>query len=495
MRRSGQVVLVGDSPPLGLVFSVDVDAPSDLAFNDDRADALLTIRARSAGSAPYGATAAEVLIMDRSLSMVSQGKLNEAKRAMCAAVDSLRDGTYLGIVAGHHEAEVIYPATGGLARVDAEARAAAKNRIMNQLPEGGTAIGTWLTCADRLFASVAARDCVRHAVLYTDGKDEHETPEELGEALAACADHFVCDARGLGDDWHFPELLRITEALHGDARAVVTTSELTQDFTRLMENARRMVVPRVYLGLDLSDKFRLDFVRQALPLEADLTAQQQRHDGDIHIPLGAWSPEERQYHLSLRFDPEKLPVEDEVRAARITLRAERPDATREPCADTEALLIRRRATPDFATSQPASLTRAENIHDLAIAMRACATAAQEGRWGEADQELLIALNLAVVLRDDERLALLRDCSTTGPDGRPQVQRGLSSGKIQSLGLESARTGSVNAASVHAPAPDGAPQRRECPVCHAVTHAPQVRVCEECGHRFDGPTDDVPADVR
>ncbi|MEJ8670947.1 VWA domain-containing protein [Streptomyces sp. MS1.AVA.1] len=168
---------------MGLSFALEVDAPSDLAHDEQRADALVTVTARSAADGEANALpdrpGAEILIMDRSLSM-SGRKLDEAKRALCAAIDTLRDGTHLGIVAGHHKAEVIFPATGGLARVDALTREDAKLRVIGQFAEGGTAIGQWLTCAQHLFTSVAAPGTVRHAVLYTDGKDEHETPEQLG---------------------------------------------------------------------------------------------------------------------------------------------------------------------------------------------------------------------------------------------------------------------------------------------------------------------------
>ncbi|WP_157876378.1 VWA domain-containing protein, partial [Streptomyces sp. Root264] len=242
-----------------------MDAPADLAHDETRADALVTVRARPAAGPATPTQSAEVLIMDRSLSMAGHGKLDEAKRAMCAAVDALRDGTLLGVVAGHHEAEVVFPATGGLASVDADTRQEAKSRIIGQPAEGGTAIGRWLACADRLFASVPSPGVVRHAVLYTDGKDEHETPEELDGVLETCTDRFVCDARGLGEDWNYAELLRITQALHGSAEAVVNASDLAQDFTRTMRQAQRVVVPRVYLGLRLNSRFRLGFVRQTRP--------------------------------------------------------------------------------------------------------------------------------------------------------------------------------------------------------------------------------------
>ncbi|RXS84876.1 VWA domain-containing protein [Streptomyces sp. TM32] len=496
------MVLVGDMTPLGLSFDIEMDATWDLAFDDEQVDALLTIRASPAADAPSPTPIAEILIMDRSLSMAGLGKLSEAKRAMCAAIDTLQDGTYLGIIAGHHEAEVIYPDTGGLARVDAAAKAAAKRRVMGQLPGGGTAIGTWLTRAKELFDALPARDTVRHALLYTDGKDEYESAEKLDSALAECTDQFVCDARGLGNDWNYTELLRITQALHGKAEAVVTISDLTRDFTHLIEEDHSIVVPRVYLGLLLGERFRLGFVRQTVPVEADLTTQQQPHDDEIHIPLGAWAAEKRQYHLSLRFDPDKLPLDEQLSAARITVRAECPDATRTPCAAPKDLRVRRLATRDFPVRPPESLTQVENLRELGMAMRACADAQQSGRYEEADRELRLALELSQALGDTERLELLRAVSTTGPDGRTQVRRDASRGHIQQLGLRSTRT-AARGIDPFSPVPNGGPVQHRCPRCKATTTAREPQYCEECGHAFDSvaapaapddPHDESPGDT-
>ncbi|MDF3301968.1 VWA domain-containing protein [Streptomyces tropicalis] len=473
---------MGDGSPVGLGFAVDVDAPADLAHDETRADALVTIRARPAGGPAVQAEAAEILIMDRSLSMAGRGKLDEAKRAVCAAVDTLRDGTLLGIVAGNHRAEVVFPPEGGLARVDAAARDTAKALVAGQIAEGGTAIGQWLACAGRLFASAAGPGTVRHAVLYTDGKDEHEAPEELGAVLEACTDRFVCDARGLGDDWNYAELLRITEALHGGAEAVVTVSDLTGDFTRLMRQAQRIAVARVYLGLRLNGRFRLDFLRQTRPVEAELTARQHRDD-EIHVPLGSWSPDEaRQYQVSLRFDPASLTVDENLRAARLTVQAEGADGRRAPCSDTVPMVVRRRALPAFGIPRSANLTRVENERELGMAMRACADARQRGDTERADRELRLAIGLAEELGDAARLRLLRAVAVTGPDGRPRVRRDVSRGQMQRLGLESTRTAASPADVFPLPPGDGS-LAVSCPRCGTTAAVATARFCEQCGHRF------------
>ncbi|WP_030811943.1 VWA domain-containing protein [Streptomyces sp. NRRL F-2799] len=464
-----------------------MDSPSDLPHDERRADALITVTAHSpAGPVPQ-VQSAHVLIMDRSLSM-SRHKLDEAKRAMCAAIDTLRDGTLLGIVAGNHRAEVIFPPSGGLAVVDARSREDAKLRVVGQLPEGGTAIGQWLARARDLFASMESPGTVRHAVLYTDGKDEHETPEQLGEVLASCADRFICHARGLGDDWHHDELLRITQALHGTAEAVVTIADLTEDFTRLMREAQRVVVPRLYLGLRLNSRFRLAFVRQTRPVEADLTGRQ-LEDGETHVPLGSWPAESRQYQVSLRFEPDSLTVDELLRAARVTLHAEFPDGTRRPCSESAAMVVRRRATPGFGIARSPDLTRVENERELGMAMRACADARLRGDLDRADRELRLATGLAESLGDTARLRLLRAVATTGPDGRPRLRRDASRGQMLRIGVDSTKTVSRPVESRELPLRDtGLP--RVCPNCNTTAASPTAKFCEECGHPFGaaGPVD-------
>ncbi|TGN79862.1 VWA domain-containing protein [Streptomyces bauhiniae] len=464
-----------------------MDSPSDLAYDERRADALITVTAHAAAGPEPQVRSAQVLIMDRSLSM-SRHKLDEAKRAMCAAIDTLRDGTLLGIVAGNHQAEVIFPPTGGLAVVDARSREDAKLRVVGQLPEGGTAIGQWLDRARDLFASVESPGTVRHAVLYTDGKDEHETPEQLGEILAACADRFICHARGLGDDWHHDELLRITQALHGTAEAVVTIADLTEDFTRLMREAQRIVVPRLYLGLRLNSRFQLGFVRQTRPVEADLTGRQLA-DGETHVPLGSWPAESRQYQVSLRFEPESLTVDELLRAARLTLHAEFPDGTRRPCSESAAMVVRRRATPGFGIARSPDLTRVENERELGMAMRACVDAQLRGDLDRADRELRLATGLAESLGDTARLRLLRAVATTGPDGRPRLRRDASRGQMLRIGVDSTKTVSRPAESRELPLREtGLP--RVCPNCDTTATSPTAKFCEECGHPLGagGPVD-------
>ena len=71
------------------------------------------------------------------------------------------------------------PEDGWSTRASAATRAAAKRAVDGLRPNGGTAMGTWLAHVREIVGQHPG--ALTHAILLTDGKDEHETPEELGE--------------------------------------------------------------------------------------------------------------------------------------------------------------------------------------------------------------------------------------------------------------------------------------------------------------------------
>jgi hypothetical protein len=469
----------------GLVFSVTIDA-DHFAVDASSVAALITVEARAAGGAASAARAAEVFIMDQSRSMMSQHKIQEAQRAVCAAVDVLPEGTLFGIIAGNREAHV-FPEAGRLARADAATKADARRQVMDLQPAGGTRIGRWLVAAAELFASEPTPGIIRHAVLYSDGKNEHESRAELSDALNACTDRFVCDVRGVGDDWEYAELLRIAEGLHGDAAAVLDIANLADDFTQLMRQASRLVVPRSYLRLRLDARFSAASIAQVFPVQAALARHQDEHGGgtSVDVPLGAWEQETRRYELLLRFEPDSLPVNDEVRAAVVEVLAETPGGERERRADA-ALVVRRHGTPGFRTAKPASLTRLGQERDLAFTIRACVDAWLSNEFAEADAELDKAVRLAREL-NDVRLPLLLRVAAGLPGRGNRLRPDVTRGEMQRLGLDSRTTGlQPRAGQPQSADRDGAAAcvSRACRACGAATTAVELRYCESCGEPFD-----------
>lgn len=430
--------LVSGGAEARLDFSIQVDT-GQLGVDADRVESLITVQADPGGALSPAAPAAVILVMDMSLSMVGQNKFRRAQVAVCTAIDAIPDGAFFGIIAGNEKAARVFPPAGELATIDAGTREAAKRAVKRLLPSGGTKIGRWLTAVSELFAEATAAVGVRHAVLYSDGKNEHETREELDAAIAACAGRFVCDVRGLGDDWDYRELRHITDALQGDAVAVLDVRDLAADLTALMERVRRIIVPRAYLRLSPTSRFRIASIAQTHPVRVEVMQEELADGSAIDVPLGAWEEREvKRYHVSLRFDPSAVPIEQRLRAARVDLCVEEADGTRVSCADAPLTMLRN-AMPDSQTVLPDdSLTRIEDERLLGLAMQACVDAWILQKADEANKELNEAFRLARSL-GDVRLPLLKSVSAVAPGGTARLRANVTLGEMQELGLNATGT--------------------------------------------------------
>ncbi|MFB7515015.1 VWA domain-containing protein [Streptomyces sp. NPDC056144] len=305
-------------------FSVDVYQNEFLPEGGRDVSAIVTVTSTGGGTtgAVTGSAAGVVLMVDCSGSMdYPATKMRGAREATAAAVDTLRDGTHFAVVAGTHVAREVYPGNGRLAVADERTRAQAKEALRGLSAGGGTAIGTWLRLADRLLSS--ADLAIRHGVLLTDGRNEHETPEELRAALDACAGRFTCDARGVGTDWEVKEVTGIASALLGTADIVADPSGLAADFTAMMERTMGKGVADVMLRLWTPVGVEIGFVKQVAPTVEDLTdrrAEAGPRAGDY--PTGSWGDESRDYHVSVRVPQASLG--QEMLAARVSLLAPDP---------------------------------------------------------------------------------------------------------------------------------------------------------------------------
>ncbi|MEU2514986.1 vWA domain-containing protein [Streptomyces syringium] len=270
------------------------------------------------GVSPTAAPDAAVVIMvDSSGSMeYPPVKMRNARDATAAAIDTLRDGVAFAVVSGTHQAKEIYPGGGRLAVADATTRGQAKEALRKISASGGTAIGTWLRLADKLLASSDA--AIRHGILLTDGRNEHEGPKELLATLEACAGRFTCDARGVGTDWEVKEVTGIASALLGTADIVADPAGLAADFTGMMESVMGKEIADVSLRLWTPLGAEVRFVKQVAPTVEDLTGRRTEagpRAGDY--PTGSWGDESRDYHVCVRVPHAE--VGQEMLAARVSL--------------------------------------------------------------------------------------------------------------------------------------------------------------------------------
>jgi hypothetical protein len=312
-------------------FTVDIDHNPYLPVNGREVSAIVTVTADDTGDAvtpgPSAAAAggsAEIIIIDCSGSMdFPPAKMAEAKAATAAAVDVVRDGTWFAIVAGTSTTWPVYPTDGTMAIASDRTRTEARNALRGLRANGGTAIGRWLRLAGQIFQTSPAT--LRHAILLTDGKNQHESAEELAAAISACEGVFRCDCRGVGTDWQVAELRKISTALLGTVDIVVDPVGLAADFEEMMGAAMSKQLPDVLLRVWTPQQAEAKFVKQVAPAIDDLTGRGVATVAQAaDYPTGAWAPgESRDYHVGIEVKPAF--IGQQMLAARISLVAKAPD--------------------------------------------------------------------------------------------------------------------------------------------------------------------------
>jgi hypothetical protein len=300
-------------------FTLTIDQNKYLPEGGQEVHGIVTVEASGvpAVDTVRSTSAAEVIIIDTSGSMdYPRTKMSAAIRAAQTAVDSLRDGVHFAVVSGSARARMVYPSGEYLVPADARTRQEAKAALDQVRPAGGTAIGAWLNLADRLFAP--HQEGIRHAILLTDGKNQHESAEQLDANLAACAGHFVCDCRGVGTDWEVAELRKVASTMLGSVDIVASPNDLVSDFQAMTEAAMGKAVADVMLRVWTPQTARLRFVKQVAPTVEDLTGKRREagpRAGDY--PIGAWGAESRDYHVCVEVPPGG--IGQELRAAWVKL--------------------------------------------------------------------------------------------------------------------------------------------------------------------------------
>ncbi|HEY4020118.1 MAG TPA: VWA domain-containing protein [Pseudonocardiaceae bacterium] len=367
-------------------FRVDSYQNEYLPAGSRQVNAILTVTAEGTPSAqPAAGHAAVVIIVDCSTSMMyPREKIRAAKQATSVAIDTLREGTEFAVIAGTDHARLAFPTNGSMAIADAAGRAAAKRAVQALDANGGTAIGSWLTLANQVLAT---RSAIRHAILLTDGRNQHEQPDQLARAVAACQGNFVCDCRGVGTDWDVNELRGIASALLGSVDIVADPAGLETDFRAMTAAAMGKSLADVALRLWTPQGATVRFVKQVAPTVVDLTDRRVA-TGPQHgdYPTGSWGAESRDYHVCVEVNPGQSG--DVMLAARASL-----------VADDEVLaqgLVKAVWTDDEALSTRIS---AEVAHytgqaELAQAIQEGMAARRDGDLDRATSRLGRALALA-----------------------------------------------------------------------------------------------------
>jgi len=302
-------------------FSAEVYQNEFLPDGGTDVHAVVTVTCTGAGTAGQEGQgdAAEIVIVDTSGSM-GEVNIRAAQQAAAAAIDQIIDGTWFAVIAGTHEARMAFPAGRselGMVLMDPVSREAAKRAVSSFRADGGTAMGTWLTMASRVFATVPSL-AQKHAILLTDGENQHETPEQLTTAIEAARGQFQCDCRGVGSAWQVAEVRRIAQALMGTVDIIPTGDQMASTFEQLMRQSMGRGVASATLRVWAPQGANVLFVRQVSPTVEDLTSRRQ----DLNpltgaFATGSWGDESRDYHVAIRLAAKG--IGQEQLAARVQL--------------------------------------------------------------------------------------------------------------------------------------------------------------------------------
>jgi hypothetical protein len=321
--------------------------------------------------------------------------------AATAALQEITDGTWFAVVAGNHVGTQVFPMarTASMVRMDAASRQAAIAAVQLFRADGGTAMGTWLTAARAIFSTVpqATR---RHAILLTDGANEHESPEQLTAAIVAATGVFQCDCRGVGDRWQVDEVRRIASALLGTVDLIPAPEHMAAEFAAMMRDSMARGVAAADLRVWAPQGAQVLFVKQVSPTLEDLTNRRREVNALTGAyPTGAWSDEVRDYHVAVRLPARS--VGQEQLAARVQLalgeNVVAQSLVKAKWSNDDALTTR--ISPEVA----AYTGRAE----LAAAIQDGLAAKAAGRDDEATSKLGRAVQLATAAGDDEMTSRLK----------------------------------------------------------------------------------------
>ncbi|GAA2232872.1 MULTISPECIES: vWA domain-containing protein [Kitasatospora] len=426
-------------------FSVDIFQNEYLADGAREVNAIVTVTATgTAAGLPStdgarGADSAVVIMVDCSGSMdYPPTKMRNAREATAVAIDALRDGVAFAVVKGTHEAVEVYPGEGRLAVAGQATREQAKQALRKLNPAGGTAIGTWLSLADRLFET-RPDIAIRHGILLTDGRNEHEKPRELQRVLDEVTGRFTVDCRGVGTDWEIDELRRISSALLGTVDIVAEPSGLAEDFRSMMEKTMGKQVADVALRLWTPANAVVKYVKQVAPTVEDLTGRRAEagpRAGDY--PTGSWGDESRDYHVCVEVP--NAPVGNEMLAARISLVLPRPDGNSEVLSQG---LVRAIWTDDLVSSTRISpqVAHYTGQAELSAAVQEGMAAHRAGDVDRATAKLGIAVRLAHETGNEGTFKLLQKVVDVvdAKEGTVRFRKNVSEADSMTLETRSTKT--------------------------------------------------------
>ena len=397
-------------------------------------NAIVRVGVQDAGTAVASGQAGEIIMVDVSGSM-GQTNMRAAQLAAMVAIDTIPDGTYFAVIAGAHSAFLAYPRVRrgqAMVPMNPQTRNAAKQAIARFQSGGGTAIGSWLRLALRIFASMGDLITNRHALLLTDGENRDETPQQFHDSIRSCIGVFQCDCRGVGTDWIVSEVRKISQALLGSLDIIPHPRLMADEFARIMQASAARGIADAWLRVWAPQGSQVLFIRQVSPTVEDLTRRGRPVNAlTQEFPTGAWADEERDYHIAVRL-PAKSAGQEQL-AARVQLVVNNQPQTQG--------LVKAAWSDDTTLTAPINheVAHYTGQTELAAAIQEGLAAKSAGDLATATTRLGRAVQLAEQTGNEEATARLRKIVDVQDAATGRVRLKASVDKADEMALDTAST--------------------------------------------------------
>jgi hypothetical protein len=397
--------------------------------------AIVRVTCRGAGQAGQTSAtdAAEIIIIDTSGSMGESG-IAQGRNAATAALNEITDGTWFAVIGGNHVGTLVFPYPGGpqqMVRMDPSTRQAAIASMQSFRADGGTAMGTWLTKAREVFSTVP-QATQRHAILLTDGANEHETPDQLTRSIHDATGVFQCDCRGLGDRWQVDEVRRIASALLGTVDLIPAPQAMAAEFQSLVRKSMARGVANVELRVWTPQGAQTLFVKQVAPNLEDLSSRRTVVNPlTAGYPTGAWADESRDYHVAVRLSAKSVGQEQLAARVQVALGDE---------VQTQALIKATWSNDEALTTRiDDQVARYTGKAELAQMIQDGLAAKAAGRDDDATSKLGRAVQLANEAGDQEMTSRLRKVVDidNAETGTVRLKKGVD--RLDEMALDTAST--------------------------------------------------------
>jgi von Willebrand factor type A C-terminal domain len=336
-------------------------------------------------------------------------------------------------VSGNGTAQIVYPTSrrSALAVMTPQTRGEAIRAVELLRASGGTAMGTWLTLARKIFETVP-HVTKRHAILLTDGVNEGETPASLQSAVQSSIGVFQCDCRGVGDQWRVDEVRSIASALLGTVDLIPAPEDMAAEFEAMMRASMARGVAAAELRVWTPQGAELLFVKQVSPTLEDLTSRRVPVNPLTGAyPTGAWADESRDYHVAVRL-PART-IGQEQLAARVQI-AIGPD----PAA--QGLVKAKWSSDDSLTTRiDPAVAAYTGQAELAEVIQQGLAAKAAGHDDVATAKLGRAVQLAGATGNDEMTSRLKKVVEIDDTDTGTVRLKKSATKIDEMSLDTAST--------------------------------------------------------